>query len=223
MSWWRWVRRGVVALVVGVVVTYGVAWGFALTSAWTCTQTFPETWPRQVPPRWANPLWASNCIGIGVRCEAGSTETGFGTAHDGFYCCVKSGWPSLGLKSDLFWERRPGGKWQITQVDGNAGWKLASGIKFPFALGVVDSTPQGRERCQIQLIPLWPGFVIDVMFYAGTWLTMLYVVGAVRRWRRVRRGQCGGCGYDVRGIAGGVCPECGGGVEDRKRSEMVKE
>ena len=36
------------------------------------------------------------------------------------------------------------------------------------------------------------------------------------RWRRAihrRRGECGECGYDLRGNRSGVCPECGSPVE----------
>jgi len=53
--------------------------------------------------------------------------------------------------------------------------------------------------------------------FAINWLIYFTVLSApvagwvwVRRWRRVRRGRCASCGYDLRGLGGGTCPECGG-------------
>ena len=69
---------------------------------------------------------------------------------------------------------------------------------------------------EFALLPIWPGFAINTIFYAtGLWLLGLIPV-AVRRHIRFGRGQCRACGYDLRGREHGkasepsVCPECGG-------------
>ena len=45
------------------------------------------------------------------------------------------------------------------------------------------------------------------------WMLLLVVAGPTvwlwRTERRVRPGHCPNCGYDLRGLNGGVCPECG--------------
>lgn len=58
----------------------------------------------------------------------------------------------------------------------------------------------------------WPGMLGNVAVFAALWGAVLILPGAVRYVSRKRRGQCLKCGYDVRGIGGGVCPECGTGV-----------
>jgi ribosomal protein S27AE len=54
---------------------------------------------------------------------------------------------------------------------------------------------------------------------SGAWAVPLWMPGvalglgwAVLAKARREDWECGRCGYDVRGLAGGVCPECGAGV-----------
>jgi hypothetical protein len=74
--------------------------------------------------------------------------------------------------------------------------------------------PQGRLGFprRLPLRPIWPGFAINTVFYA-TILWLLFVGPfALRRWRRMKRGLCPKCGYDLRGSApsdSAMCPECG--------------
>ena len=60
--------------------------------------------------------------------------------------------------------------------------------------------------------PLWPGLVINTLFYAG--LLWLLIPGpfVLRRIIRNKRGLCVKCAYDLRGAEHEACPECGTGV-----------
>ncbi len=60
--------------------------------------------------------------------------------------------------------------------------------------------------------PIWPGFLIDTLFYGAIWFGLLFGFGATRtalRALRTRRGLCPMCGYDLRGNLDAGCPECG--------------
>src|SRR5262249_28618706 len=65
---------------------------------------------------------------------------------------------------------------------------------------------------------VWPGFLFNTATYAGlAWLYWRAGVLIPSLWRR-RRGLCGGCGYDLRGMSGTVCPECGAAAKHVKPS-----
>ncbi len=62
--------------------------------------------------------------------------------------------------------------------------------------------------------PLLPGVLISWGFWsvvAGAVLACPMAVRHARAVHRRRRGRCTTCGYDLRGLAGAACPECGGG------------
>ncbi|MFI4896321.1 MAG: hypothetical protein ACIARR_00675 [Phycisphaerales bacterium JB059] len=59
----------------------------------------------------------------------------------------------------------------------------------------------------IPVRPVWPGFLINTLVYAGACWLLLAAPGGAVRWRRARRGLCPACGYDLNGLP--ACPECG--------------
>lgn len=59
----------------------------------------------------------------------------------------------------------------------------------------------------VPLVPVWPGFAVCSVFWAGVVGVVWYVPGMVRGAMRRRRGLCARCGYEVRGAE--RCPECG--------------
>jgi hypothetical protein len=67
------------------------------------------------------------------------------------------------------------------------------------------------SRPQVPLLPLWPGFALNSLFYATLTFLLWSTLTVTRRTLRKRRGQCPACGYSRRGLpdAGAKCPECG--------------
>jgi len=55
--------------------------------------------------------------------------------------------------------------------------------------------------------PLWPGFAVNTLFYAGVLWVLFCGPFALRRMIRRRRGRCAQCAYPVGSSA--VCTECG--------------
>lgn len=214
-SRWRWVRRGVVALVVGVVVTYGVAWGCALMPRVTYSTSI-EKWPNAVPSTWPECEEVVRGRGVGIRSEfsMGGVDPPSGRGGPDFISIhLRTGWPFPAASSHDLWERSENRSRRVNS-DGTVGWSFARGIQVPDSWVRGDyGAPQimpGRNR--LQLAALLPGVVIDTAIYSTCLALTVWGPGVVRRWRRVRRGRCGACGYDVSGLAGGVCPDCGGGI-----------
>jgi len=71
-----------------------------------------------------------------------------------------------------------------------------------------------HEQRALPLQPIWPGFAINTVFYAVVLWLLFAAPFALRRRRRIRRGLCPKCAYDLRGTPVGAtaCPECGAAV-----------
>jgi hypothetical protein len=61
----------------------------------------------------------------------------------------------------------------------------------------------------LPLTPIWPGFAINTIFYAAVLWVLFAAPFKVRRWRRIKRGQCASCGYSLHENFSEKCPECG--------------
>jgi hypothetical protein len=60
---------------------------------------------------------------------------------------------------------------------------------------------------QIPLRPIWPGFAVNTLFYAGVLWVLFCGPFALRRMIRRRRGRCAACAYPIGQSP--VCTECG--------------
>jgi hypothetical protein len=68
-----------------------------------------------------------------------------------------------------------------------------------------------RGLRRVPLVPMWPGFLINTLFWSAFALWAAWLIDALRRWRlsRLPHPVCGSCGYNLTGNTSGVCPECG--------------
>ena len=77
--------------------------------------------------------------------------------------------------------------------------------------GIVPDVMLTDQSGALPLIPIWPGFLIDTLFYAAIWLGLFFGLTSAKRFIRTRRGRCPRCGYDLQGNLSAGCPECGWG------------
>jgi len=84
-------------------------------------------------------------------------------------------------------------------------WSTTSGIE------IVADNPNNRLPYfrVLPLRPIFPGFLIDTLFYGVIWYGLFFGTGATRRAIRRKRGRCPMCGYDLRGNFESGCSECG--------------
>jgi hypothetical protein len=69
---------------------------------------------------------------------------------------------------------------------------------------------RARPGAVLPLRPVWPGFAINTLFYAGVLWVLWATPFALRRMIRRRRGQCPACAYPIGQSP--VCTECGAAV-----------
>ena len=115
------------------------------------------------------------------------------------------GWPALSMWYELRLSK-------INPVRPRMLMEARGGLETPLPLWldpmVYSSYDQPRT---LPLRVIWPGFVMNTLFYAVvTWL-LIVIPSRLRRWRRLRRGLCPKCAYDLRGRSteSATCPECG--------------
>jgi hypothetical protein len=66
----------------------------------------------------------------------------------------------------------------------------------------------GQRQESLPYQPMWSGAIGNATFFGSVWLMILLAVRRIFR-RRHRSGMCVQCGYDLRGLSGDRCPECG--------------
>jgi hypothetical protein len=110
-------------------------------------------------------------------------------------------WPALGVEYDLA-DQSVGGTSTTLGVRGG----IPTGRSLPQS-----AIAPGLEE-MLPWLPRWPGLVVNMVFY-GVVLSMPFLIaGLVSKYRRRRLGLCLACGYDLRGTAHELCPECGAEV-----------
>jgi predicted RNA-binding Zn-ribbon protein involved in translation (DUF1610 family) len=141
--------------------------------------------PESVIPRWAN----------FARPDLNSPERSSRRID-----AEARGWPSLALMSIHTEYRCPpvtkdSAVWRVQKSD----WGIPSG-RFSAS----------ADPRILPVVPLWPGFAINTIFYASILWLLFAAPGFVRRRIRIWRGLCAACGYDLRGhtSGAGICPEC---------------
>ncbi len=219
----RWTLRILLCLLLGAITTIAVAWLLAILPT-----------PRQPGPHVRNFHSVANGIhwsaardsGLGWEWVASSRDrqyldtdglgnstpqevvprwTGFSEPTDEFVTGTVThealqaearGWPMLALAHEV--------NFAASQNTG------APALRF----GAPSVTIRHDWTRAIPLRPIWPGFVLNTMLFAGVWLSLICLAVTSRRYYRRRRGLCVNCGYDLRGEFARGCPECGWNREE---------
>ena len=192
----------VVFLLLGAVVNVAVAWGIAWRGD-------PKGYWRITPQEAQGEI--INNLGI-TRDE----EYHWGGFNDGVGISVRSAHAQSRMSEMLGYQQCSTG-WPLRTVRGaelfvNGDERYEWAIRIP-----VEHHPKeyigywghGMGRV-LPLRPIWPGFLINTLFYALVLWLLWSTPFAARRLIRKRRGRCVKCGYDLTGTEHEVCPECGG-------------
>lgn len=174
------------------------------------TVPVPASWPEGVPDDWPAPesshgmaFWSSRSIAYSARgVERRPLQAGDVWHYQ--YGQSEIGWPFRAFSLALFqrWDFTPGLGVQLGVIPepGIAGF-LNRGL-------LIERPPAGpRNDLRLPIRPAFPGFVFNVLFYAGAAWGTLAALRASRGVCRRRRGRCPGCAYEIRDQV--RCPECG--------------
>lgn len=104
------------------------------------------------------------------------------------------GWPLPALTASIHWKE------QIQNAD----------VTYSVHGGLNLGRDSDYRPLALPLRPVWPGFVINVLFWAAVWLMVTECYHQFRLERARRANRCIHCGYSRTGISSDVrCPECG--------------
>jgi hypothetical protein len=200
-------------LLAGAIINVAVAWGCAARGRGPLDENFPRV----------------TTADLQMLSDLGWTEI---YEPDQTFKCIRKwdGWTWQMIMVSFRGDAVP------PMIDVRAGWPclaLCGGMRLPKT--VAESVAPGRRNRKdfvhhatvrieqrfnysgrmfteprwLPYFPLWRGFAINTIFYAGVLWVLFAAPLAIRKRVRRKRGQCAACGYSLRGGAGDKCPECG--------------
>ncbi len=192
-----------ICLLGGAVANVAVAWGcglwFPRSDMTRVTSETNAIWPLPVPEWWPSPTSGQRRSGFGVDYEnlAGHLSGNDNQEPDHIYqiAIYKGGWPYHSLRAE----------WR------SAYTSMIFVDEWRGALNPPWLRPRGQRP--LPLKPIWPGFLINTLFYAALLWALIAGPFALRRFLRVRRGLCPKCAYPMGESS--VCSECGGALAKR--------
>jgi hypothetical protein len=198
----------IVLLLLGAIVNVAVAWGYWIPRMWVSSrfirgdekldpQATLELWRRYALPHWVMPpthghrilhaLFSVEHVERYIESLDRTNPTLLSVSH------FKYGWPCRSMHGFSYSE------------------KLERTKRYAITLVIERGDIYHERKAMIALMPLWPGFAINTIFYAAMLWVLCFAPGKLRRTIRRRRGLCPACAYPVG--ASPVCTECGAAVK----------
>ena len=109
------------------------------------------------------------------------------------------GWPWRALYWDSVFTFHPG---QFPNAQSHAKM-MSDRAGFKYGLDI----PLSSSWMRLPVMPVWNGLLLNVLLWSVLWSVPGPLLRGVRRYRRMRRGLCLACGYEVEDLE--KCPECG--------------
>ena len=192
----RWTLRILVLLLLGAIVNVAVAWGCETWSLPSFAAKVVEDaealewWKQSAPttfPRVAGECREAASVGVSYL----TIDINF-PAHASLFRSerLRSGWPLRCLERAVWTDYARREHWHEHAWIVDVEWK---------------------PHLILPLRPIWPGFAINTVFYAVILWLLFAAPFALRRRRRIKRGLCPKCAYDLRNRPpdSTTCPECG--------------
>jgi hypothetical protein len=188
-------------LLLGAIVNVAVAWGCVSMKSrllgpdadgWNSGDGLH--WPADVPNGWPAPNEHQWIFDVGTRDDwlmhLETTEVS-DAGDEWMLYRHQAGWPSASLAAVL-WRHWSGNELVQESLDWLTG---------------IPTHREARISMTLPVVPLWPGFAINTLFYAVILWLLFATPFALRRRLRRKRGLCPACAYPIG--TSDVCTECG--------------
>lgn len=202
----RRARTTIVFLLLGAIVNILTAWGAASWQPNNVSRIEATSqWPAPVAEYWPDAPYEVliyDSPTLRIR-QASGVDDLSSWQHLYGYVSIGAGWPARSMRWDIYDD--------MAHIAGSTDywpWQshgiIISGIDPP---GWLIRQDEWRFQRRLPIRPIWPGFLINTLFYAALLWLLFCGPGKVRRFVRIRRGRCPKCGYPIGQSP--MCTECG--------------
>ncbi len=258
----RWALRILLCLILGAITTVAVPWAIGSLRVWESADGYYERDETQggetirssltgmagdgngvrLVYSARGPFWSvANVCDIDISTDESRRRPDFisnspPAVHDysiswNNYDSYAFGWPALALRGSVLYASR---------IEQSEYWSEPKNMTvLDWRRGQLGRSIWSRPVRFLPFDPIWPGFVIDTLFYGAIWFGVFFGFSSAKRFLRIKRGRCPRCGYDLRGqrlvisdqrlVEGSIlkpqdsrlktspgCPECGWGRADEE-------